>query len=300
MNKLYQEFLNDLKLQNKSDMTIDTYSRQFTGFVEFMQEFKGVDIESYTAEDFESIDWIAAREWMTYSKKDGGVVSPNTFNIRHNTLKSFYNYLFEYEYISRNIINKIKKQKTGKRIPIYLTKAEIHQVFEFLNSSNSFTFLRNRAVIYTFLTTGIRESEMMALKKEDLEGNALSVRSGKGNKDRVLYLPDETVRHINKYLSKRDDNRQELFLNIHGEPINHYSLNMVIKSIMTRAGIDKQISAHKLRHSYATLLLGETNDLALTQDVLGHASPATTRIYAQVTNEHKKNSMKNVLSALED
>ena len=169
MNKMFQEFLNDLKLQNKSDMTIDTYTRQFNGFVEFMKEFKNTDIESYKAEDFESLDWIAAREWMAHSKKGDGVVAPNTFNIRHNVLKSFYNYLVEYEYITRNIISKIKKQKTGKRIPIYLTKEEIKQVFEFLNNSNSFTFIRNRAVIYIFLTTGIREGELMNLKKEDLE-----------------------------------------------------------------------------------------------------------------------------------
>lgn len=188
---------------------------------------------------------------------------------------------------------KLPKEKT-ERIVNFLT---LDQVEKLLNATDVSTLLglRDRVILETFFSTGMRVGELVSLNREqikiklntkDLEISII----GKGSRPRTVYLSERTVNWLRKYLEKRNDKEKALFINYRGKipstRLNIRSMERIVKKYVILAGLPLTTSCHTIRHSFATDLLRKGVDLRVIQEFLGHRSIVTTQIYTHVTRPH--------------
>ena len=192
----------------------------------------------------------------------------------------------------------MKSTGNGKRLPITLTKAEEQALLAQLNAKST-TGLRNRAMIAAMLGAGLRVSEVVALKpaEVDFQRGEVRVNLGKGGKDRVVPVDAETLGWLRAWSEKRNglefSGRQAFFCAIRrtalgsepGQPITVRTVQALIKRLAREAGIDKRVSPHVLRHTYASRLLDNGLTIREVQELLGHSDVSTTMIYTHVNPE---------------
>ncbi len=255
-----------------------------------------------TLEDFEieNIDLDLAEGFRTYIyKKWENSLSIKTVNAYMITLRSFLKYLEKtgYKTLSPTAIDLIKAEQ---RQVEFLTSTEIEKLFS-QGDTNTLIGKRDRAIMKCIYSTGLRISELCQLNRNDinLETKEFVVR-GKGKKLRIVYLTDETAEIIKNYLQARLDTNAPLFIrhnfkweniaNLDDESLRlwRFFITTMIKNYALKAGILKDISAHTLRHSFATTLLNNGADLRSIQEMLGHASITTTQVYTHVSNPRLK------------
>lgn len=200
-------------------------------------------------------------------------------------LKSFFRYLKIEDYIADNPTLLIDAPHTGRHLPEVLSVEEIDRMIEYIDLSSP-EGQRNRAIIETLYSCGLRVSELVNLSLSNifLDEQYVTVR-GKGSKERIVPISETAVEEINRYLEQRafvDIKPGEegiLFLNRRGRRLSRVMIFYIIKDLCQRAGIRKEISPHTLRHSFATHLLEGGANLRAIQQMLGHESIATTEIY---------------------
>lgn len=209
-------------------------------------------------------------------------------------IKAFYKYLYKVKLIKMNIAIEIETPKIKKRNPIYLTVDESNDLLDTVRkTSHVRNKIRNFAIIIMFLNTGIRIEELVNLNIDSIDKDRLSV-IGKGDKERVLYLNNITIDTLNAYLKiKRKGNEKALFLSERGTRISKRQVSTLVKKYSKLSEIHKKITAHKLRHTLATLLFQNGEDIRVIQDILGHESISTTEIYTHVNNEQVRAALKN-------
>jgi integrase/recombinase XerC len=211
------------------------------------------------------------------------------------TLRSFYKFLVRREYLKSNPVAPIRTPKQEKRLPKYL---EVEQIEKLLSNPDTSTLLgaRDRAMLETLYSTGMRVSELIALNISDVDLNASVVRiSGKGKKRRVVPLGPGAVQTIVHFLDlRRNDPRasmfdpEALFINKHGKRLSTRSVRRKLDKYLLEAGLDLSVSPHTLRHSFATHMLQRGADLRSVQEMLGHQSLSTTQIYTHLTGQNVK------------
>lgn len=206
-----------------------------------------------------------------------------------SVLKSFYGWLADEEIISKDPAKKIKAPKKEKRLPKALNVEE----FELLRENCK--TLRERALVEVFYATGCRLSEVQGMNRSDINWQVMSAKVvGKGNKEREVFFSHKSFYHLKKYLLQRGDVEDALFVT-ERKPyrrVSNRAIQREFKIIADRTGIKKSIHPHILRHTFATDLLNNGADLASVQALLGHEDPATTQIYAQVTDDKKRQAHK--------
>lgn len=184
-----------------------------------------------------------------------------------------------------------------RKLPVFLTRPErdrfLHAVGNQTPRGVPGGHARNVAIITLFLYSGLRIAELSALDRADIdyEDGTILVRRGKGGGARMLPLHPIAAEALQKYLAVRQDTEEALFLSRLGRRASIRTLRDVVYSVAKTAGISKRISPHKLRHSFATLLLESGADLRVIQELLGHASIATTQIYTHVGQEQKRRAL---------
>lgn len=146
--------------------------------------------------------------------------------------------------------------------------------------------LRDRALIMTILSSGLRASEILSLKSDDLYERSLIVSRGKGGKARVTFIDPATEVAISEYHHKREIDSIFIFTNSFGKPLSRQYLSRMISETALRAGIKKRVSAHTLRHSFATNMLRRGARIEDVQPLMGHSNISTTRLYMHFTNEY--------------
>lgn len=146
--------------------------------------------------------------------------------------------------------------------------------------------LRDRALIMTILSSGLRASEILNLKEDDLYRRSLIVSRGKGGKPRVTFIDPLTEKSIREYHHKREVDSVFVFTNSFGKPLSRQYLSRMISETALRAGIKKRVSAHTLRHSFATNMLRKGARIEDVQPLMGHSNISTTRLYMHFTNEY--------------
>lgn len=224
-----------------------------------------------------------------------------------SALRSFYKYLHqEIEIIDNNITEKLRNPKMQKRQPVYLTLSETELLLDTINKEKN-EFLRNRdlAIVFTFLTTGMRLSELVSVDLKDIKDDHFSI-VGKGNKERTIYLTKNCIDLIDNYIMIRKNYLKEvkvdaLFISTRKKRISNRAVQSTVDKYLKKAGFDTRVySTHKLRHTAATLMYKYGNvDIRALKDVLGHESVSTTQIYTHLDNEDLKNAVnKNPLSNL--
>ena len=215
-----------------------------------------------------------------------------------SALKSFFNYLLFEGEIHSSPLNDIESPKIENKLPEVLTEDEIKRLISSVNLDSEFG-QRNKTIIEVLYGTGIRVSELIEIKLSNIffKENILKV-TGKGNKERFVPLGKIAIIEIKKYLNNRDKLKINskfsdiLFLNRYGRQLTRSMIFKIINDSSKNAEIDKKISPHTLRHSYATHLLKNGADLRTIQLILGHESITTTEIYTHLDTFHLEDVLK--------
>lgn len=185
----------------------------------------------------------------------------------------------------------------GRNLPKVLDDDEAAALVEVFNTRYD-SGVKNRAMVRLMLETGLRVSEVCELRLEDVDFNAcrLTVRDGKGGKDRRLWFPEDLRELLDEWLDRRPETDGEayLFPTRNGTKTDPRSIRRTVKNYAEKAGIDwhEDVSPHTLRHTFATRLLRETSNIRLVQKALGHADVSTTMIYTHIVDEELEAAMK--------
>lgn len=290
------KFLNYLEvIKNKSKRTVEQYNRHLNKFQDYIWE-KLNNLDNFKVEeiDLEIAEWF--RSYLYEKKRDISIKTANAYMI---TIRSYLKFLEKkwYKSLSATAVDLIKAED---RHVEFLTPEELERLFRTPNKE-TIIWARDLAIMECIYSTGLRISELTALNKNDinLKRREFAVR-WKWRKVRVVYLTKNSAELIETYLNKRNDNLNPLFIrhNIKIENINdfydekvrlsRFFITTMVKKYALKAFILKNISAHTLRHSFATTLLSNWADLRAIQEMLWHASITTTQVYTHVTNKKLK------------
>lgn len=219
------------------------------------------------------------------------------------TLKNFYDYLLNNEVIEASPFKKIKfKFKQERKLPKTLTIAEISKILKCFDIDSSTLsafaqkeFIRDAALIDLLISSGIRIGEAATITLDDIISNERTLLiHGKGRKQRLIYISSsitwDRLKNLIKECKKSACNY--LFVNRYGQPISIHGIEDIYKKYAKKAQINTKSTPHYLRHTFATNLLANGADLRSVQEILGHASVATTQIYTEVTTNRKKQVLK--------
>ena len=217
------------------------------------------------------------------------------------TLRSFYKFLVKRNHVSTNPVTAVRTPKQDKKLPRFLEYEEVKRLLE-TPPMNTWLGARDRAIMETLYSTGIRVSELVALNMEDVDflGEVVHVR-GKGKKERIAPIGAsalQTIQHYMEFRNKRAQNNNNfdskvLFVNKHGRRLSTRSVRRKMDKYLKMAGLDPAISPHTLRHSFATHMLNNGADLRSVQELLGHQSLSTTQVYTHLTTTRLKEVYEN-------
>jgi site-specific recombinase XerD len=223
--------------------------------------------------------------FMTYLSRERGV-SARSRARKTATLKSFYKYLFSKAgLIKSNPAQELELPKISNELPRYLSLQECRKL---LSSIDGRYHARDFAIIILLLNCGLRVSELVSININHIRDNDTLVVRGKGNKERTIYLNDACVYSLNEYLKVRPkpaaEDSKALFVSMQGNRISRKTIHHMLKKYFKKAGLDaEKYSAHKLRHTAATLMYRHGNvDIRALQGILGHKSISTTEIYTHI------------------
>ncbi|HIE66152.1 MAG: tyrosine recombinase XerC [Nitrospira sp.] len=200
-------------------------------------------------------------------------------------LRSFFQYLLREEKISVNPAKQLATPRQEKPLPLFLTAEQAARLL-LLPQGEGWRVQRDRAILETFYSCGIRNAELLALQKGDIDFEAGMARVfGKGRKERLVPIGRKAIDAIRRYLNARPHPGEALFMNHRGERLTGRSISRIVKKYMLQ--IDKpSLSPHSLRHSFATHLLEGGADLRSVQEMLGHARLSTTQRYTHLQMDH--------------
>jgi len=282
-----QRFLAWQREKNYSEKTIEgreVYLRYFIAWCDERGLCRPNEITKPIIERYQ-------RYLFLYRKKDGEPLSTRSQHTRITPVRAYFKWLTRQNYILYNPASDLELPRLEKRLPKHiLTVSEVESILRQPDMA-TLTGLRDRAILETLYSTGIRRMEAINLKVFDLdaERGTLMVRQGKGKKDRMLPIGERALKWVEKY---RDEARGELatnaddgtlFLTHLGEAFTPNRLTQLVRDYVDAANINKRGSCHLFRHTMATLMLENGADVRFIQAMLGHVSLETTQIYTQVS-----------------
>lgn len=279
--EIIEEYLFDLEIRNYSRGTIRTYGSILKNFHEYLQNEKNTK---------ESMDLLMEfKQYIRYLKGDKNV-SPNYIYLVTSVIKKFFSFAGESALVD------VQAPKRTRALPKSLNENEIKMLLEAPDEmgpdssiGSAAVRVRNKLIMTLLYSSGLRVSELVSLKVKslDLEDRTIHVR-GKGGKDRVVLFDYNTKRLIDIFLENRTFESEYLFINRHSNPLTTRYIQIMIKNYALAAGINKKVTPHILRHSFATHLLRNGMDIRAIQKLLGHSNLTTTQIYTSVDMETLK------------
>ncbi len=269
--------LSDAFKRFKQELSISGYSPR-------TQTMYGLYVEHFLKEfpkpvkDYARSDIIAFMADMKEKKNTSGA----TLGLVHAALKYFF-----HTFLKMSIVEEIKIPKKGKHLPTVLSRDEVKALFKSTKAG------RNRLILQLLYSSGLRVSESVHLKVQDLsfEEGVARVRGGKGDKDRVVILSKFWTTNAKRYLRKKKVSSEFVFSKKNGSPITADSVQRIIKEASQKAGINKEVTPHALRHSFATHLLESGENIRKIQELLGHSNLSTTQIYTKVSLQELKKTV---------
>ena len=275
-----ENFSNFLKFErNFSDNTLDAYVRDIKKLKTFAEE--KLDDTSP-----EQISYENLQEYLVVLSKEK--ISERTQARWISSIKSFFKYMLEEELRENNPATLLEGPKLGLYLPDTLSMEDIERILNVIDLGSDLG-IRNHCIIEVLYGCGLRVSELIDLKISDInfKENFLKVQ-GNGNKSTSQHILNyiHDVRSKNKINKKHEDH---LFLNSRGDAMSRVIVFIIIKELVEKAGITKNISPHTFRHSFATHLLQNGVDLRFIQEMLGHSSISTTEIYTHLNTEELHN-----------
>lgn len=263
-----REFAEYLAGNKRSKYTV----KQYTHFVYHFLKFVGKEPETIGAGDVEHFKQYLAIE-KEYAK--------NSIYIAIKAIQAFLKF-------KKVKIEDLVVPKRSQQLPKYLNEEETHALIESAREN-----IRDYAILRTLAYTGVRVSELCNLEIEDIDFSQgiIQVRSGKGDKDRIVVLEEKTAEALKNYLAvryRKKSKTNKIFISRKGCAISPLSVERLVKKYAKKAGIVKKVTPHVLRHTLATTLLNHGADIRFIQTILGHASVSTTQIYTHLDNESLK------------
>jgi site-specific recombinase XerD len=284
LQRIIAEFVSCAKLERcLSPNTIRAYHSDLRCFLRHWEQL-GLD------GSIEGVTTRAVRQCLT-SMSEKREYRKATVNRKIDTLRTFFRFAVEQEYLDKNPMEKIKSPKPDKTIPVYLHEEELQRLLRLPELKKGPYWRRDKAILYLLAYTGLRRSELLALTWGDVRFDESAIRvMGKGGQERLVPLNQVLSEVLWGYLQAQlpVHPRKGLFFNQWGRPLNRSTLQYLFKRYVKMAGLDvERISLHKLRHTFATLLLARGTDLRTIQELLGHSEISSTQIYTH-TNPVKK------------
>ena len=295
-NEHIELFINYLRIKQKSENTIKGYKVDLCMFYDFL--LSKHNFNEITPKYLDEISLSELDEFLSYSKDKKSVAS-STQNRRKSSLQAYFKYLVEYDYIKNNMSLRLQAPKIEKRLPVYMTLNESKQLLNIIDDN-----IRDKAIITLFLNCGLRLSELISININDINFETKTMKIvGKGDKQRTIYLNDACIKILQEYLQERKDiqkqiknkeSKNALFLNRYNERISKVGVERIVKKYIERLGLDKHITPHKLRHTFATIMFKYGNvDIRKLQEILGHSNVNTTTIYTHVDNQQLHDAVQN-------
>lgn len=282
---LIDAFLSYLQFEkNYSEKTIKSYRVDLFQFERYINNFdKEVTILS--------ADKDIARQWMADLLNENYSIS--SVDRKLSSLRSFYKFLLIRKKVSNNPIKNIIGPKKRKKIPTFLKENEINKILDEPILNDSFKEIRDKTIMELFYATGIRLSELTALKNTDvnLEQSLIKV-TGKKNKQRIIPFDLELKETLKTYINKRNDTialkTDYLFVKPDGEGVYSKLVYELVRKKLSKVTTLKKRSPHVLRHTFATAMLNNNGNLNVIKELLGHSSLAATEVYTHTTFEELK------------
>lgn len=273
------KFVNYLTIEkNYSNHTINNYAADLREFGDFLESRGGKDIKR--------IDYFLLRKFLSVLNERN--LNKRTLSRKISTFKSFFKFMLRESLIKNNPASSLIYPRLDKPLPKFLTEKEVRSILR-LPKGRELSSLRDKAILEFLYSTGARVSEMVSLKKENVDFiSGIAKVKGKGRKERLLPIGEPALNSLKKYLDKRRDSNPSLFINKFGGTLTDRGTRNVIYKYMKQATIALEVSPHTFRHSFATHLLNRGADLRSVQELLGHSSIATTQIYTHLTIDSLK------------
>jgi len=282
MEKDKLDFIKYLKYErNFSENTIVSYDNDLKNYLTFL-ETKNINYLTINKEQ--------VRKYLKYL--DECKMKNSSISRAISTLRSFYTYLMREEKIKTNIFKRIENPKVKRKLPNFLSEIEMQDIFNSMKKETPLE-IRDCLIIEFLYATGIRISELLMIKVNDIDKNDKTIKIlGKGSKERIVYYGDYAKDILDTYLKVRKEINENdsvyLFINKKGNPLNPVDIKNIINETLKNAQVNHKISAHTFRHTFATHLLNNGADIKSVQELLGHENLSTTQIYTHVTSERSR------------
>lgn len=284
MNQLIHEFITYLSVERGlATNTLESYGRDLRQYSEYLEA------------DSETLDAVSRSTVVAYLLHlQGQGKATATIARRLAALKAFYQFLLRERRINQDPTANLESPKLEKRLPKVLTVREVERLLAQPDPAQA-AGMRDRAMLELLYATGIRVSELVSLSVVDVNLEMGYIRcSGKGAKERIVPLGSLAIQSCTEYLERargrlvKHESEEALFVNHHGHRLTRQGFWKIVKKYADDAKIEKEITPHTLRHSFATHLLENGADLRSVQEMLGHADISTTQIYTHVTKGRLK------------
>ena len=276
MNRYLEKFISYLEIErNYSRHTVLNYTFDIEEFINFIDQTT-----------LEKVDYTLLRRFLAHLRSKQH--RPRSMARKISSIRSFFKFLQREKFIKNNPAALLMTPKLDKILPKFLAEEEMVKFIE-APASQEVSGKRDRAILETLYSTGIRVSELVGLNTDhvDLIGNVARV-AGKGKKERLVPLGDKAIEAIRDYLTHRGSSTTAVFLNKNGTRLTARSICNIVNKYILATSTHNHISPHVMRHSFATHLLNRGADLRSVQELLGHANLSTTQIYTHVTTDRLK------------
>ncbi|EIA19384.1 site-specific tyrosine recombinase XerD [Listeria fleischmannii] len=291
MNDLIEDFLHFLSVER--GLSLNTLAAYKRDLLYFANSYKKTTDDAH----FENVKRENIVTFINEARSEGK--SPRTIARYIASLRSFFHFLLHDGQIKGDPMIQIETPKQAKSLPKVLSLDEVEKLLD-APDANTPLGLRDQAMLEVLYATGLRVTELVQLKMDDLHLHMGFIQTiGKGNKERIIPLGkiattvlEEYLRKGRPKLRKPTERNDFVFLNHHGRGLTRQGFWKILKQLATKTGIEKQITPHTLRHSFATHLLENGADLRSVQELLGHSDISTTQIYTHVTKARLKDVYK--------
>lgn len=290
-------FVYQLAIRNKSELTVLEYASDLRSFLRFLKHKENIFSDSKNFNDIIISDFPEEKILCVTNKDAIAFLSFCSTELGNNaatrarkasTLRSFYKWLTYHENrLDSNPMEHLESPKAKKALPKYLTMDDCLTLLKAIDGPNK---ERDFCIVIFFLNCGLRLSELVSLNYNDIRSDRSMKVTGKGNKERIIYLNDACIEAFEAYMKVRPNDglkdRNALFISRNKNRLSNKSVQHIIYTLLDKAGLSGMgLSTHKLRHTAATLMYQHGNtDIMLIKEILGHENLGTTQIYTHVVN----------------
>ena len=279
--RAYENYL--VKVKQASSNTVSSYMRDIRQFAQFL--------ENYGNPDMTAVEQVHIQRYMTHLVEDGRSGATQSRNVA--SLKNFYAYLVSAGFMDQSPVFDIQVEKREKKLPQILTGREIELLLAQPVCIDAKGY-RDKAMLETMYATGVRVTELLTLDVEDVNLEQGIIKCSSDKKSRVIPLYPAALRSLSVYLKEyrmalvMDPAERALFVNVGGSRMSRQGFWKILKHYQATARIEKEITPHTLRHSFAVHLLENGADLDSLQELMGHSDISSTQLYTHMVNNKLK------------